>query len=131
MPFFNLLVDEARKNFPCCPLCENDHLNFDRSNVYDISMTCENCNAKWLLTFNRKPNFWKLIYSNMYVELKKEADDGRGKELLGKKLEASEWKQVLLRTQCVICKYCGAINNDETDQCKKCGRKIKSASTNP
>lgn len=131
MPFFDWLVNEARKNFPTCPLCENDHLNFDSGNIYDISMTCENCNAKWLLTFSRKPNFWNPIYSHMYVELKKEADDGRGKELLGKKLEASKWKQMLLRTQYIICKFCGTIIKDETDQCKKCGRKIDATSTNP
>ena len=124
MPFFNWLLDEARKNFPYCPLCENDHLDFDRSNVYDISMTCENCNAKGHLTFSRKLNYSHLIYSHMYVELKKEADDGRGKELLGKKLEASKWKQMLLRTQQVICKYCGVTIKDKTDYCKKCGRKI-------
>lgn len=56
-------------------------------------MNCENCGAKWHLNFSRIIYYSNGAYARMHVELKKEAEDGKGKELLGKNLEAPKWKK--------------------------------------
>ena len=89
-------------------------------------MNCEICGAKWHLNFSRIIYYSNGANARMHVELKKESEDGKGKELLGKNLETPKWKKMLLRTQRVksICKYCGVIIKEKTDYCKKCGIKI-------
>ena len=72
--------------------------------------------------------YFSLISDQMkWAKLELKAEDGRGKEFLGKKLEPIKWKEMALETHRIkfIGEYCGVTIVNETVYCRKCGKKVK------
>jgi hypothetical protein len=131
---------DLRNYFKCCTICFasakgtfNVHLALGEND----SLTCNICGANWHLYIVPFGGF-------QWAELESTAKDGRGQELLGKRLDK---KEILLMTQNanrdqstqstvtkeiikekevvtrVRCPYCHGAYNEILDKCPHCGAK--------
>jgi len=76
---------ELFDDLPCCPICGSGKIQFHIMTEGKDRLSCLNCGARWHIYVG---GFWNA--SLRWAELEMEADDGRGKELLGKRLEKDE-----------------------------------------
>lgn len=77
---------EVRGYFVCCPLCGSEEIQFSLIVGGRDRLTCENCGAKWHLYVGLRGFRW--------AELDVESKDGKGLELLGKRLDKDEWRKM-------------------------------------
>lgn len=76
---------DVRGYFPCCPLCGSKEIAVHLTQGGRDTLSCESCRAKWHIYVGLTGLKW--------AELDVEADDGKGKELLGKRLDGKEWQR--------------------------------------
>jgi len=79
---------KVRGYFICCPLCGNNEIKANYILGGRHTLTCENCGAQWHLHIGLRGFRW--------AELDVESKDGKGLELLGKRLEKDEWRKMAL-----------------------------------
>jgi len=77
---------DVRGYFPCCPLCGNKEIEVHLTQGGRDTLSCQGCGAKWHIYVGLTGLKW--------AELDVEADDGKGKELLGRRLEKDEWRKM-------------------------------------
>jgi hypothetical protein len=77
---------DVRGYFICCPLCGNEQVKVHLISGGRDTLTCENCGARWHLYIGLTGFKW--------AELDIEAKDGRGLQLLGKRLDKDEWRRM-------------------------------------
>ena len=100
-------------------------------------MTCDHCNASWHLIFGLGLFKW--------AELELESSNGKGRELLSKRLEGEEWRKICLETKrktksagiersdskiivreiikevvLIPCQYCGGLMPQQSITCPHC-----------
>jgi hypothetical protein len=139
-------VSDIRRYFLCCPLCGNDRLRIELISLtyggHD-TLACEICGAKWHLYLG--------ITGLSWAELELAAKDGRGVELLGKRLKKTEWKgmaqnvrrtnppqptmdmgvvvkekEIIRQKEVIVkirCSYCHNVFDETLDKCPHCGAK--------
>ena len=136
----------VRGFFLCCPLCGNDKINAflpSLSSGGRDTLTCETCGAKWHLRISALGLSW--------AELELSSKDGRGQELIGKRLKGAEWRELaqkarvlhplpsinvanqavnekeIIREKEVIvkirCPYCHSLFAETLEKCPNCGAK--------
>lgn len=82
---------DVRGYFPCCPLCGNKEIAVYLIDGGRDTLTCRNCNAKWHIHVGLSGLKW--------AELDVDADDGKGKELLGRRIKKNEWRKMAHETR--------------------------------
>ena len=133
---------DLRNYFRCCPICFasakgvfNVHLTSARDEK--DTLTCNICGAKWSLYIMPFSGF-------QWAELDSTAKDGRGQELLGKRVDKKEilsitqnanrdqtnqsavTKEIIKEKEIVTkvrCRYCHGSFNEILDKCPHCGAK--------
>ena len=75
--------------FPCCPICGSEKIVVHPSLAGEDSLSCSGCGAKWHIHMGFAGLNW--------AELSVEAGDGKGKELLGVRLDRDEWQRMSLQ----------------------------------
>ena len=83
----------ARYYFPFCPICGNGDILINVGFGGKDTISCENCGARWHLYFSFFGHQLK------WAKLESKADDGRGKELLGKKIMPINWLEMAGRSR--------------------------------
>ena len=79
---------EVLKYFPNCPICGSGRIKVNIVMGGKDTVTCFNCGSRWHI-------YLGVAFGDLkWAKLELEADDGRGKELLGKEIEASEWQEM-------------------------------------
>jgi len=78
-------------DLPCCPICGSGKIQFYLTSGGKDRLTCLNCGDRWHIYVG---GFW--AFSLRWAELEMEADDGREKEFLGKRLEKDELRRLAL-----------------------------------
>jgi len=78
-------------DLPCCLICGSGKIQFHLTDGGKDRLSCLNCGARWHIYVG---GFWGA--SLRWAELEMEADDGRGKEILGKRLEKDELLELAL-----------------------------------
>jgi len=133
---------EVRGYFPSCPLCGSKDIEVHFTMGGRDTLSCESCGARWHIYVGLSGLKW--------AELDVEADDGTGKELLGKRLGKEEWrrmahearkrgvskiqsppsptwtkeKETIIKEIVMIpCKYCGGLMPQTSTFCPHCGAK--------
>jgi RNA polymerase subunit RPABC4/transcription elongation factor Spt4 len=138
---FDVLETEVREYFIACPLCGSKELKVNIAQIGKDTMFCENCGARWHLFFSLSAFRW--------AELEVEADDGKGRELVRRRLTKDEWqrmarevrrrlttdsersspptalikeKETIIKEIVMIpCKYCGTLMPQTVTFCPNCG----------
>ena len=87
------LESEASKYFPNCPICGSGKIQVHLVMGGKDTISCENCGARWHIYFGHVLGHLK------WAELELEADDGRGEELLGQKVEANKWREMAIESR--------------------------------
>jgi hypothetical protein len=131
---------DLRNYFKCCPICFASakgifsvHLTAGSKDT----LTCNVCGAKWNLYIVPLRGF-------EWAELESNAKDGRGKELLGRRLDKKEilsitqkeisdqktqpiLKKEIIREKEIVtkvrCLYCHGAYNEILESCPHCGAK--------
>lgn len=88
---FGGLSSKLLDELPCCPTCGSGRIQFHLTEGGKDKLSCLNCGARWHIYVG---GFFS--YSLRWAELEMEADDGRGKEFLGKRLEGDELGRLAL-----------------------------------
>lgn len=136
------LESDVRGYFPCCPLCGSKKIEVNLIVGGRDTLSCESCGARWHLYVGLSGLKW--------AELDVEADDGRGRELLGKRFtkdelrvmaqdarktiktvkdtheEASKQKEIIREKEIIVkvrCSYCHNLYDELLDKCPHCGAK--------
>ena len=79
---------DVRGCFVCCPLCGSEEIQTHLVTGGRDTLTCEDCGAKWHLYVGLTGLKW--------AELEIESKNGKGLELLGKRLQKDEWRRMAL-----------------------------------
>jgi len=82
---------DVRGYFVCCPLCGSDNLKPHFIQGGRDTLTCENCEAKWHLHVGLTGLKW--------AELDLVSKDKKGLQLLGKRLDKKEWRNMATEIQ--------------------------------
>jgi hypothetical protein len=135
---------DVRGYFPCCPICGSKKIAVNLIPDGRDTLSCEGCGARWHLYIGLSGLKW--------AELDVEADNGKGTELLGRKLDKNEWRKLsqivrnkpnaqtirntkaesvkekeIVREKEVIvkirCPYCHNVYDETLDKCPHCGAK--------
>ncbi|MCX7914553.1 MAG: hypothetical protein N2511_08215 [Thermodesulfovibrionales bacterium] len=77
---------DVRGYFPNCPICGSREIKVNLIPEGRDTLSCSNCGAIWHIYIGLTGLKW--------AELDIEADDGRGRELLGKRMKAEEWRRM-------------------------------------
>jgi Zn finger protein HypA/HybF involved in hydrogenase expression len=77
---------DVRGYFPSCPICGSREIAVHLTQGGRDILSCESCGARWHIYVGLTGLKW--------AELDVEADDGKGKELLGKRLDRREWQRM-------------------------------------
>jgi hypothetical protein len=131
---------DVRKYFLCCPLCGNGQLTVNLSlSGGRETITCETCGAKWHIYMGLTGLSW--------AELELNSKDGKGIDLVGKKLKKEEWRQkaqatrrttsstsltipgpkekeIISQKEVIVkirCNYCRNTFSETLDKCPHCG----------
>ena len=134
---------DVRTYFPYCPICYSKRIQVKLISGGRDAVFCENCNASWHIYVGLTGFKWG--------ELEIEAPDGRGKDLLGKRMKGKEWrkmamegrrslssdqlaaidqqeaklvKEVIKEKEVIVkvrCSYCHNLYNETLDKCPHCG----------
>jgi len=133
---------DVRGYFLCCPLCGSNKLAVHIVPGGRDALSCCGCGAKWHLYIGLTGLKW--------AELDLEGEEGKGAELLGKRLNKSEWqkmaqnirnnvkdqtrketkgeiaieKEVIREKEVVVkmrCSYCRHSYDETLDKCPHCG----------
>ena len=78
-------------DLPCCPICGSGKIQFHLTVGGKDKLSCLNCGARWHIYVGGFSGD-----SLRWAELEMEADDGRGQEFLGKRLEKDELRRLAL-----------------------------------
>ncbi len=139
---------DVRGYFLCCPLCGDDKIGVNivsLTNGGRDTLSCYACGAKWHL-------YLKSFSATLsWAKLELCSADGKGRELLRKKINKEEWKKMaldaranhmmnrtlddqnrkynqdreIIREKEVIvkirCHYCKHLYNETLDKCPHCG----------
>jgi len=84
---------EVLKYFPNCPICGSGKIQARIVEGGKDTLSCLNCGSRWHLYFG---HIWGHL---KWAKLELEADDGRGKELLDREIEASEWQEMAKKSR--------------------------------
>jgi hypothetical protein len=135
---------DIRGYFPCCPICGANRLTVHLTDGGRDAMSCENCGAQW--------HVYVGVMGLKWAELDVQAHDGKGSELVGKRVDKKEWKRMsqvvrntlkpenvkepketiakereVIREKEVIvkirCSYCHNLYDETLDKCPHCGAK--------
>jgi len=87
--YFKSVESEVLGYFICCPFCGSERLQTHLISGGRDTLTCENCGAKWHLYVGLTGFKW--------AELDIESKNGKGLELLGKRLDKNEWREMAHR----------------------------------
>jgi hypothetical protein len=82
---------DVRGYFPCCPLCGSKKIDVHLIPGGRDTLSCGKCGAKW--------HIYVGLMGLKWAELDVEADDGIGKELLGRRLDKNEWRKMAHQTR--------------------------------
>jgi len=77
---------DVRWYFPCCPICGAKEISVHLTQGGRDTLSCESCGARWHIYVGLTGLKW--------AELEIEAEDGKGQELLGKRLDKNEWRRM-------------------------------------
>ena len=138
--FFRVQAESWVRNiFQCCPICGEEHFDFHYG--HPDWLLCLGCGAKWHIFFG--------FSSFKHAVLENEASDGRGRELVGKKIDNFTWakmvsthktlpppptsqvtstkeKEIVTQTKVIVkvkCPYCQNLYDETLDKCPHCGGK--------
>lgn len=78
---------EALKYFPNCPICGSGKIQVHLVFGGKDTLSCLGCGARWHIYFD----LWGHLKG---ATLELEADDGKGKELLGQQIEVTKWLEM-------------------------------------
>lgn len=133
---------DIRGYFPCCPVCGDKKIEVNLIANGRDTLACESCGARWHLHVGLTGLKW--------AELDVEADDGKGRELLGKRFdknelrkmaqdarktirtvkdsheETSKQKEIIREKEIIVkvrCSYCHNLYPELLDKCPHCGAK--------
>jgi len=136
----------VRKYFPYCPFCGEEDLDFQYA--FRDALKCPSCLAQWHIYFKFFPELKKAV-------LEVAANDGRGTELLGKKVENATWRKlareshrhmqettppprppmvkeketiketIIKEIVMISCQYCGGLMPQTSIFCPNCGARRK------
>lgn len=73
---------EVRGYFICCPICGSNEITVHLIHLGRDTLSCQTCKALWHLNYS---------ITFKWAELEVAAADGKGSDLLGKRLKPSEW----------------------------------------
>ena len=134
---------DVRGYFPCCPICGSKEIEVHLTQGGRDTLSCSNCNARWHIFVGLTGLKW--------AELDVEADDGKGKELLGKRMNGNEWrrmsqekrrtlaheraekkkeaegKTVIIKEREIVkirCRHCGFLFEEKLNKCPNCGASL-------
>lgn len=83
---FSEYESDVRGYFPSCPLCGGREIEVNLTFGGRDTLSCKNCDARWHIYVGLTGLKW--------AELDLEAKDGKGRELLGKKMKGNEWRRM-------------------------------------
>lgn len=133
---------DIRGYFLCCPVCGDKKIEVHLIANGRDTLACESCGARWHLYVGLTGLKW--------AELDVEADDGKGRELLGKRFdknelrkmaqdarktirtvkdsheETSKQKEIIREKEIIVkvrCSYCHNLYPELLDKCPQCGAK--------
>ncbi len=81
------IYSDIRNYFLCCPFCGNTQLNINLDSLRHMrqdSLKCSGCGAKWHIYLG--------LYGFSSAKLEVESKNGKGTELLGKRLKKDYWQ---------------------------------------
>jgi hypothetical protein len=84
---------EIWRSFVCCPICGSGKIQVHVVLGGEDTLSCLGCGARWNIHFSHVRGHLK------WAKLELEADDGKGKELLGKQIEVDKWKEMALESR--------------------------------
>lgn len=88
---YNSLVSKLFDDLPCCPICGSGEIHFYLTFGGKDRLSCLNCGARWHIYVGGIFDAYL-----RWAELEMEVDDGRGKEILRKRLEKDELLELAL-----------------------------------
>jgi hypothetical protein len=131
-------ANDLRNDFICCPVCfasAKGTFTARITNGEQDTLICRMCGAKWDL-------YIMPLRGLEWAELISTAQDGRGKEFLGKKLSKKEirtitqkedseqnkatFKEIIKEKEVITrvrCHYCHSSFDESLDKCPNCGAK--------
>ena len=139
-------IADVRRYFICCPLCGSPKITPHLINGGRDTLYCDSCGARWHLYVGLTGLKW--------AELELESDTGTGRELLGKRIQKEQWKNmahearrrhphdvmppplpqhttikeketIIKEIVMIPCKYCGALMPQTSTFCPNCGARRK------
>jgi len=130
----------VRRFLFCCPFCASSKMWFYAGADRDC-LTCRECGARWHLYIE------PLLRANFeWAELEIPSSNGKGADLIGKRLNPEEWRKMALQASknpppppvtkeketiikeivMVPCRYCGGLMPQTSVFCPNCGAKRNS-----
>lgn len=89
----NAFKSEAMKYFPNCPICGSGKIQVNIVVGGKDTLSCLNCGSRWHLYFS-------VMWGNLsWAKLELEADNGKGKELMNKEIQANEWLEMAKKSR--------------------------------